>query len=66
MTGSESSLLAPTFAPNFALQHFKENLISYLEPEPTASIEHREAVLATFFNAAGKRKLKEHHIQGWT
>ena len=28
---------------NIALQIFKEDLISYLEPEPSASIEHREA-----------------------
>ena len=45
-----------------ALQFFRENLIPYLEPERSASIEHREADLATFFNVAGKRKLKEHHI----
>ena len=57
------SLLAANFAHNIALQVFKENLIPYLEPEPPASIEHREADLATFFNAAGKRKLKEYHIQ---
>ena len=56
-------LIAPKFAHNIALQIFKENLIPYLEPEPPASIEHREADLATFFNVAGKRKLKECHVQ---
>ena len=41
-------LIAPKFAHNIALQIFQENLIPYLEPEPPASIEHREADLATF------------------
>ena len=53
---------APKTVHKIALQFFRENLIPYLEPEPPASIEHREADLATFFNVAGKRKLKEHHI----
>ena len=46
--------IAHEFAHNIALQLFKENLIPYSELTPSASIEHREAKLATFFNGLVK------------